>query len=66
MDHNKLWKIPKEMRVPESTRPLYLSPENLYSGQEVTELHMEQWTGSKLGKEYDKAIYCHPACLTSM
>ena len=27
---------------------------------------MEQWTGSKLGKEYDKAVYCHPAYLTSM
>ena len=27
---------------------------------------MEQETGSKLGKEYDKAVYCHPACLTSM
>ena len=27
---------------------------------------MEQWTGSKLGKEYAKAIYCHPACLTYM
>ena len=24
----------------------------------------EQWTGSKLGKEYIKAVYCHPACLT--
>ena len=30
------------------------------------ELDMEQWTGSKLGKEYDKAIYCHPAYLTYM
>ena len=30
------------------------------------ELDMEQWTGSKLGKEYVKAIYCHPAYLTSM
>ena len=20
---------------------------------------MDQWTGSKLGKEYDKAVYCH-------
>ena len=30
------------------------------------ELDMEQWTGSKLGKEYDKAVYCHPAYLTSM
>ena len=27
---------------------------------------MEQWTGSKLGKEYDKAVYCHSAYLTSM
>ena len=25
---------------------------------------MEQWTGSKLGKEYAKAVYCHPAYLT--
>ena len=28
------------------------------------ELDMEQQTGSKLGKEYIKAVYCHPACLT--
>ena len=27
---------------------------------------MEQWTGSKLGKEYVKAVYCHPAYLTYM
>ena len=27
---------------------------------------MEQWTGLKLRKEYFKAIYCHPAHLTSM
>ena len=26
---------------------------------------MEQWTGSKLGKEYVKTVYCHPAYLTS-
>ena len=25
---------------------------------------MEQWTGSKLGKEYVKAVYCHSAYLT--
>ena len=30
------------------------------------ELNMEQWTGSKLGKEYIKAIYYHPAYLTYM
>ena len=30
------------------------------------ELDMEQQTGSKLGKEYIKAVYCHPTYLTSM
>ena len=30
------------------------------------ELDMEQWMGSKLGKEYVKAVYCNPTCLTSM
>ena len=30
------------------------------------ELDMEQWTGSKLGKEYVKAVYCHTAYFTSM
>ena len=28
------------------------------------ELDMEQWTGSKLGKEYIKVVYCHPDYLT--
>ena len=27
---------------------------------------MEELAGSKLGKEYNKAVYCHPAYLTSM
>ena len=27
---------------------------------------LEQWTGSKLGKEYVKVVYCHPAYLTYM
>ena len=30
------------------------------------EMAMEQQTGSKLRKEYVKAVYCHPAYLTSM
>ena len=30
------------------------------------ELDMEQQTGSKLGKEYVKAVYCHPAYLSYM
>ena len=36
---------------------------NLYVGEEATgpdmELDMEQWTASKLGKEYVNAVYCH-------
>ena len=39
---------------------------NLYADQEATEPDMEQWTDSKLGKEYVKAVYCHPAYLTYM
>ena len=30
------------------------------------ELDMEQWMGSKLGKEHDKVVYCHPANLIYM
>ena len=36
-----------------------------YQKQQL-ELDMEQWTASKLGKEYIKAVYCHPAYLTYM
>ena len=41
---------------------------NLHAGQEAhhLEMDMEQQTGSKLEKEYDKAVYCHPAYLTYM
>ena len=41
---------------------------NLYAGQEKQqlELDMEQRTGFKLGKEYVKAVYCHPAYLNYM
>ena len=34
--------------------------------EQQLELDMEQWTGSKLEKEYVKAVYCHPAYLTYM
>ena len=61
VDHNKLWKILKEMEIPDHLTCL---PRNLYAGQEATELDMEQQTGSKSGKEHIKAIYCHPAYLT--
>ena len=36
------------------------------SSNQQLELDMEQQTGSKLGKEYVKAVYCHPAYLTYM
>ena len=36
----------------------------MYAGQEATEPDMEKWTGSKLGKEYIKAVYRLPAYLT--
>ena len=61
VDHNKLWKILKEMGIPDHL-PCLLR--NRYTGQETTELHMEQQTGSKSGKEYIKAVCCHPAYLT--
>ena len=34
--------------------------------KQQVELDKEQWTGSKLGKEYIKAVYCYPAYLTYM
>ena len=32
--------------------------------KQYLELDVKQWTGSKLGKEYVKTVYCHPAYLT--
>ena len=60
---NKLWKILKEMGIPDNLTCLL---RNLCAGQETTEQDMEQQTGSNLGKEYVKAVYCHPAYLTHM
>ena len=34
--------------------------------KQQVESDMEKWTNSKLGNEYDKAVYCHPANLTYM
>ena len=61
VDHNKLLNILKEMGIPDYLTCLL---RNLYAGQEATlGLDMKQWAGSKLGKEYVKVVYCHPACL---
>ena len=64
MAHNKLWKILKEMGIADHLTCLL---RNLYADQEATvRTGHEQQTGSKLGKEYVKAVYCHPAYLTYM
>ena len=60
----KLWKILKEMRIPDHLTCLL---RNLYAGQEATvRTYMKQQTGSKLGKEYEKAVYYHSVYLTSV
>ena len=64
VDHNKLWKILKEMGIPEDLTCLL---RNLYAGQEETVRTGHGTTDwFQTGKEYVKAVYCHPAYLTSM
>ena len=65
VDQNKLWKILKEVGIPDHLTCLL---RNLYAGQETTVRteDIEQQTDSKLGKEYIKAVYCHPAYITYM
>ena len=63
VDHNKLWKILKEMGIPDHLTCLM---RNLYVGQEATVRtgHGTDWF--QIGKGYVKAIYCHCAYLTYM
>ena len=50
-----------------NTRPPDLpSEKSMQVKKQQLELDMEQETASKLGKEYIKAVYCHPAYLTYM
>ena len=58
VDHNELWKILKEMGIPDHVTCLF---RNLYAGQEA-----KVRTGSKQEMEYVKAVHCHPAYLTYM
>ena len=53
------------MRIPDHLTYLLRNLNTQVKKQQL-ESDMEQWTGSKLGKEYIKAVYCHPAYLTSM
>ena len=59
--HNKLWKILKEIRIPDHL-PTWETCMQVKKQQ--LEPDMLQWTGSKLGKECIKAVYCHPVNLT--
>ena len=64
VDHKKLWKILQEMGIPDHF-PCLLR--NLHAGQEAT-VRTGHGTADwfQIGKEYIKAVYCHPAYLTYM
>ena len=62
--HNKLWKILKGTGIQDHLTCFWETCMQVKKQQ--LEFDMEQWIGSKLGKEYVKAIYCHPAYLTYM
>ena len=64
VDHNKLWKILKEMGIPDHFPTSWEICMQVKKQQ--LELDMEQQTGSKSGKEYVKTVHCHPAYLTYM
>ena len=64
VDHNTLWEILQQMGIPDH---LICFLRSLYAGQEATvRTGHEQQSGTKLGKEYVKVLYCHPAYLTYM
>ena len=64
VDHNKKWKILKEMGIRDHLTCLL---RNLYAGQEaIVRTGHGQRTGSKLRKEYVKPVYRHPAYLPYM
>ena len=62
VDHNKLCNILKEMGIPDHLTCLLRSLCAVRKQQ--LELDMKQQTGFKLGKDYVKAVYCHPAYLS--
>ena len=64
VDHNRLWKFQKRWEY-QTTLPASWEICMQIKKQQL-EPDTEQWTGSKLEKEYIKAVYCHPAYLTSM
>ena len=63
VDHNKLWKILKEMGIPDHLTCLL---RNVFAGQEATVRNGHGTTDWFQTGNYVKAVYCHPAYLTSM
>ena len=49
-----------------SFKPAFWLSSFTFIKKQQLEPDMEQWTGYKLGKEYVKAVYCHPAYLICM
>ena len=66
VDHNKLWKILQENSWEYQTMLPASWEIYMQVKKQQLEPDMEQWTGSKLGKEYVKTVYCHPVYFTSM
>ena len=64
VDHNKLWKFFKRWEYQTTWSASWETC--MQVRKQKLELDTEQQTGSKSGKEYVKAIYCHPAYLTCM
>ena len=65
VDHSKLWKILKKDGEYQTILPVSWET-CMQVKQQQLEPDMEQLNNSKLGKEYDKPIYCHLAYLTYM
>ena len=57
MDHHKLWKLLKEMGIPDQTTLPASSEICMKVRKQQLEVDMEQQTGSKLGKEYTLRLY---------
>ena len=64
MDHNKLWKILKELGIPDHLPASWETCMQVKKQQ--LELDVGQQIGFKLRKDYIKTVYCHPAYLTNM
>ena len=61
VDHDKPWKALREMGLPDHLTCLL---RNLYAGQEAIVETLYELIGSRSRRKYDRAVCCHPVCLT--